>query len=314
MILREMPDIGDDRFRLWFYAHWGRENCIIVARTRNAEYPLFEQRLSVKAARDGCEDYFIEGRRAVVDDETYLILNDRRTYASRIASRLPVLSFSIFFRPGMAEDVARARSLTHERLLDDPVQPAAALEFSEHVRQHDRQITPVLQHIFRHVEAGETREDWYEDQLYFLLQRMLQTHGRDRSTIANIRAARPGTRRELYRRIGLALDYINAYYGQPITMEQIAAAARLSPFHCLRVFRSVHGTTPMAYLNDRRLRTAKRLLRNPENSVTDIASLVGFQSRTTLFRGMRRVHGAAPTALRDEEAPHFSCALGPHWK
>ena len=66
MILREMPATWDARFRTRFYARWGRENCIISARTRRAEYPLFEQRLSVKMAAGGSEDYFVDERSVAV--------------------------------------------------------------------------------------------------------------------------------------------------------------------------------------------------------------------------------------------------------
>ena len=63
------------------------------------------QRLSVKLARGGRERYFVDGRSIAVDDDSFLILNDNRTYASRFESNVELESFSIFFRPGMAEEV-----------------------------------------------------------------------------------------------------------------------------------------------------------------------------------------------------------------
>ena len=300
MILREMPAIWDETFRPWFYSHWGRENCVIAARTRNAEYPEYEQRLSIKAAWGGREYYFVDGRRIPVDDETFLILNDGRTYSSALRSRVPVISFSVFFRPAMAEDVARTLGNRPECLLDRPDGYVGAhIEFSEQVRRNDRHITPVLRFIFRHVDAGVTEEGWYEDQLYFLLQRMLVLHSRDRRTAALIPASRPGTRHELYRRVGLAADFINGNFAAQIDLKQIAAAARLSPFHCLRVFKSVYGKTPIAYLRERRVLTAERLLRNARNSVGEVAAAVGFQTRSTLFRHMKRARATPPSMLRE---------------
>src|SRR2546430_3330004 len=53
-----------------------------------------------------------------VDDETFLILNDDRTYASQLLSSTSVTSFSIFFRPRMAEEVARTHALPTESLIE----------------------------------------------------------------------------------------------------------------------------------------------------------------------------------------------------
>lgn len=232
-----------------------------------------------------------------VDDDTFMVLNDGRTYASSLVSRQPVTSFTIFFRPGMAEDVAYCHARTAESLLADP-DGSLRTEFSEQVRVHDRLITPVLRFILRHVEAGVTDETWYEDQLYFLLQRMQVMHRNDLNAMGLIPTRRASTRRELYRRIGLCVDFINTHFQRQLGLAEIAAAAHLSPYHCLRVFKSLHGVTPVGYLNDRRVRAAQRLLRETEIPVEEVAALVGFESRTSLFRHIKRVHGVAPSALR----------------
>ncbi len=310
MILREMPTLWDDSFGSWFYSRWGRENCVIAARVRSAEYPDRQQRLSIKAAWGGQEEYFLDGRRIAVDDETFLILNDGRIYSSALRARSPMTSFSIFFRPGMAEDVARTMAGSHEYLLNEPGGYLdSPVEFSEHLRPHDRHVTPVLRFILRHVEAGITDEDWYEDQLYFLLQRMLAVHSRDCSVTALIPARRAATRKELFRRVGLATDFINMNFAASIDLQQIAAAARLSPFHCLRVFKAVVGVTPIIYLNQRRVQTARRMLQVSRRSVTEVAPLVGFQTRWTLSRWLNRppskasrVHGRESQAQASRQA------------
>lgn len=288
-----MPAISHAAFRRWFYARWGRENCIVWARARQVEMPPFEQRLSIKAAWGGREDYLIDGRRVGVDDETFLVLNDGRTYGSFLDSPTPVTSFAIFFRPGMAGEVRRCHLLGEQALLDDP---AGALVdgFGETLRLHDARVSPVLRFIRHHVERGLDDESWYEEQLYFLLGRMQSLHGRDRVATERVPAARAGTRREIYRRLGLGMDFIHTYYRRPIGLAQIAAAAHLSPYHCLRAFRAVHGCTPVAYLRQRRLREARRLLDECQLSVEEVAVRSGLGSRTTLFRQRHAARAVAP--------------------
>ncbi|MBS0577948.1 MAG: helix-turn-helix transcriptional regulator [Proteobacteria bacterium] len=298
MILRQMPAIAHEPFRSWFYQRWGRENCIVWARTRSARMPPFRQRLSIKAAWGGREEYLIEGRRVAVEDETFMVLNEGRTYGSQLHSASPVTSFAIFFRPGMAEEVTGARGLTEARLLDDPARSGRAVEFGEQLRSHDTLVSPVLRFIRHHVEAGLDDAAWYEEQLYFLLGRMQSLHGRDRAACARVPAARPGTRGELLRRLGLCIDFIHSNYARAIDLAQMAAAAHLSPYHCLRAFRAVHHCTPVAYLRRHRLQVAVRMLQDTALSVAEVAARAGLDSRSTLFRHVRAAHDNSPSALR----------------
>ena len=84
----------------------------------DAEYMPYTQRLSIKACWGGTERYFIDNRVLNVDDDSYLIFNDRRKYASSIRSERPVRSFSIFFRPGFAEEVLGGMLTPQDRILD----------------------------------------------------------------------------------------------------------------------------------------------------------------------------------------------------
>lgn len=298
MILRQMPPVHQEPFRSWFYRHWGRENCVISARTRRADYDLFEQRLSVKAAWGGSEDYFVDGRRVAVNDDTFIILNDGRTYASSLKSRTPVTSFAVFFRPGMAAEVQRTHAQSPESLLEAPLPPSdGRVEFCERLRPHDRLISPVLRFIHRSIEGGLNDEHWLEEQLYFLLQRMLVLQRQDLRAAQLLPTRRPGTRQELLRRLARCVNFMHTHYARRVGLADIAAAAPLSPYHCLRLFKALHGVTPATYLNNLRVRIAERLLRSGSVSVDQAAARVGFESRTTLFRHMKRVRGCAPSTL-----------------
>ncbi len=301
MILREIAASWGSSSGPWFSTRWSQENCIVCARTRHCEYPLSQQRLCIKAVWGGREDCFIDGRRVSIDDDTFIILGEAHIYASRLNAVAPVTTFSIFFRPHLLQDVRRTLASSPERMLGDPYEHASApVDFSENVRRHDRSITPVLNFIRHHVEAGLADEAWYEEQLRFLLQRMLGVHRQDVQTTELIPAARPATRKELFRRVGLGADFINTHFAEPIALEDIAAAAMLSPYHCLRVFKVVHGCTPNGYLTRKRIQAAERLLQSSATQVDEVAANVGFQSRTTLFRQMRHLRGLAPSTIRND--------------
>jgi AraC family transcriptional regulator len=292
MIYRQMPATWDPHFRERFYATWGRESAIIAATTRSVEYPNYRQLLSIKAAAGGDEEYFIDGRRIAVGDDTFLILNANRMYSSRVQSLNPILSFSIFFRPGLLEDVLRAvREPTESQLEGHSESPAADFEFAERLHSHDRAISPVLRHIYNNVASGLTNELWYEEQQHFLLQRMLKLHCGERERESEMSAARPATRKELFRRLGLGVTFMHSNYREPIDLDSIASASFLSRFHFLRTFKEVYGVTPSTYLNRYRTGVAARLLATTTLSHTTIAHSVGFGSRTTLYRHLRVANG-----------------------
>ena len=82
--------------------------------------------------------------------------------------------------------------------------------------------------------------------------------------------------------------WIDEHSAEPLTLEQAAGEAGLSPYHFLRLFSAVIGVTPHQYLVRSRLRKAARLLAEPERAVTDIALDVGFADLSNFVRSFRR--------------------------
>lgn len=299
MVYREMPAIWDPAFRKSFYQRWGKESAIVCARSRRADYPSYRQLLSIKAVSAGMEDYFIDGRHVSVDRDTFLIINGDRCYGSSIESLAPVHSFSIFFEKELVARTWSSLRSTPESALDDLDQPGSALpEFSERLHHHDRLVSPALRYIRSQIETGEESAIWLEEQLIFLFQRMLRLEGHLRRQQDNVQGVKRSTRRELDRRLALAVDFICTRFREPITLRQIAAAARLSPFHFLRQFRAIHGCSPGRYIQRRRCRAALELLRESTWTMAMIAEHVGLGTRSSLCRRIKAEFGVEPRSFR----------------
>ena len=305
LLFRRLPVLRDllreGEYRRSFYAVWGKDNAVMYAAETDAEYHPFEQRLSIKACWGGEERYFVDNRTLTVDDDNYLILNDRRTYGSSLHSVRPARSFSVFFRPGFAEEVLGGMLTPADRSLErGGNSESRSVEFAEHLRPHDRIVTPVLRYIAFHVEQGVDDQAWYEEQLSFLLERMLNSHRSSAKAIQSLAAIRPGKRAELYRRLSWGRDFIQSNYRQQITIDDMASAACLSKYHFIRLFHALEGVTPYRYLQQKRVAAAQRLLSTTQLSHVEIAAQVGFDHRSTMFRHMRRLTGRSGRQWRGQ--------------
>jgi AraC-like DNA-binding protein len=105
----------------------------------------------------------------------------------------------------------------------------------------------------------------------------------------------PGSRRA----VAAARDALHVRAAEPPTLEELAAEVGMSPFALLRAFRAELGLPPHAYLNQLRVRKAKRLL-DTGQPPAEVAALVGFADQAHLSRHFKRIFGVPPGAYRRE--------------
>jgi AraC-like DNA-binding protein len=290
VILTSMPDLpprpltsANAAFRDMFYRRWGRETCLVSGSGTHFEYGTHQQTLSIKAAWGGGERYFLREREVTVDDDHWLVLNEGRAYGSRVHAQRPVTSLSIFFRPGLAGEVAAQRQRTIGSALDTAQATAASPEFAEHLRPHDGTVLRRLRALHAEALAGERSEQWLEQQALLLLDDLLAANATERPPLHGRTA-----QRELQRRLRLAADYIDTCHAEAIGLQDMAAVACLSRYHFVRHFRELHGITPYAYLLRKRARVAQRLLDAGEHDRERVALLCGFANRFALARALAR--------------------------
>lgn len=82
------------------------------------------------------------------------------------------------------------------------------------------------------------------------------------------------------------------------SLQTLAALASMSPFHFIRCFKRVVGTTPHAYVRIARVRAAGRLLCDPSLPVSAVAFEVGFQDLSVFNHAFRQTFGVSPRQLR----------------
>jgi AraC family transcriptional regulator len=83
-----------------------------------------------------------------------------------------------------------------------------------------------------------------------------------------------------------------------LPLEEIAAAAFLSPFHFARLFKKLTGASPHAYLATLRVARAQALLAETDLSISEVSERVGYSSPSHFTKAFRQATGLAPRAYR----------------
>ncbi|MBR7191929.1 MULTISPECIES: helix-turn-helix domain-containing protein [unclassified Gordonia (in: high G+C Gram-positive bacteria)] len=100
-----------------------------------------------------------------------------------------------------------------------------------------------------------------------------------------------------------AKDLADVRFAEPLTVDDMAAAAKLSRAHFSRAFAAAYGQSPHAYLQTRRLERAAAMLRTTDRTVADICMAVGLSSVGSFTTSFTRAFGKTPTAYRDSFLP-----------
>ena len=94
------------------------------------------------------------------------------------------------------------------------------------------------------------------------------------------------------------LELMRARLSEDISLDELAAEARLSPYHFARMFKQSVGVPPRVYLTRLRMERSCELLETTDLSVTEIALDVGYSSNQVLARVFTKYHRMSPTDYR----------------
>lgn len=114
-----------------------------------------------------------------------------------------------------------------------------------------------------------------------------------------IDAVKSGLTIERKRRL---LEYIDTRLAEPITLDELAAIAAMSPYHLIRSFKAEMGVTPFRWVLQQRVERARRMLAFTPLPLADIAYACGFSSQSHFSTVFKQETGATPAAYRRQAA------------
>ncbi|HET7779553.1 MAG TPA: AraC family transcriptional regulator [Nevskia sp.] len=109
-------------------------------------------------------------------------------------------------------------------------------------------------------------------------------------------------KKAVFLRLQRVRNYICACAHQDIDVAKLALMANYSVGHFITTFRSVFEETPYSNLSRYRLECASTLLSGSSLGIADIAQAIGFQSRSSFTRAIKKHLGSSATQFRESLA------------
>jgi AraC family transcriptional regulator, regulatory protein of adaptative response / methylphosphotriester-DNA alkyltransferase methyltransferase len=93
-------------------------------------------------------------------------------------------------------------------------------------------------------------------------------------------------------------EYIEMNYIESLTLDKLAEMNHGSPYHLHRTFKKVKGMTPVEYIHEVRIKTAKKLLGETKHTISDIGQRVGIPNTSYFITLFKKIIGCTPAKYR----------------
>jgi transcriptional regulator GlxA family with amidase domain len=96
-----------------------------------------------------------------------------------------------------------------------------------------------------------------------------------------------------------AVAYMQQHFARDLSRQEIADAVGISQNYLSRIFQQELGVSPWEYLSRYRIKQAQDLLRDTDESITEVATRVGFEDPAYFSRVFRKQVGRSPQRYRE---------------
>lgn len=253
------------------------------------------------------EDYPVHWHRALE-----IIMPYRNTYSIKITNQSITLEEGDILLIPPGELHALSYSLNGERLIAQldfsAINQLGGMDSLIHLshpfmllRKNDNpDFMKELSYCLSEIEQEYFANDLFaETAIYSLYLRFFTLLGRSTVNAAvKFPDIAPSKQHEYLEKFMAVCNFINDHCTEDLTVDELAIRAGFSKSHFSRLFKQFTGMTCYAYLINKRIAYAERLLISPTLSIMDAAMQSGFNSLCTFNRIFKSVKDCTPSQYR----------------
>lgn len=282
-----------------YFKELSNRNRIVSEQTCNAVVNLQDTSCYViKFVISGSEKCIVNSRAMSIFPDSFTIINAGTDHCSLIDSITPVHTLTIYLNTQFVDDFHRMFFLDHEQLFTHTVLNEKP-KFVETIYPLTGNLKYNIAHLKKQIDKGEENEMLLNEYLYHCLFGYYQIYYKEiDEKYQSLEFIKTKTRKEVFRRLLLAREYLHGNLYKEIKLEDLAKYCCLSVNHLLRTFKKAYGQSPYQYLIQLRLDRAKLLLRTTDYPSSEITRLVGFESLSSFVRLFKTCVGMTPSQYK----------------
>lgn len=251
--------------------------------------------LSFFSNLSGASHVHTGSKRTKVNPGFFYVSNADQHYSLEI-NNSKTETLNIHFGDYWADQAFHALSSSLDKLLDEPVFSRPFHRVEMHNKLYE--ISPALQHLLHELQHSTDDRLREEEKVFEVLKHLLFEENKLRSIEAQLPVVKNSTRKEIFKRLAEATDYIYSNPSKEIALDDLASISCLSKFHFLRLFKTAFDKTPHQFINEVKVKQATSLLTSTKLEVKQISRDLGFKDSSTFSRLYFRETGLYPSQIR----------------
>lgn len=254
---------------------------------------------SLKYVIDRCIWYKVGNKEHAVNKDNFLLACKQPDVTAYFDSRTAVKSICIDICPATVAEAFTVLTAQDNHQFDNYLAGYFKTpEFFEAVcpingSQFNNKLNDLVAFILKGEAQDHIDKEWFLD----LVEKIIFHEYGNYLALNGIQSVRLETRKEIFRRLKTARQYMDDEFLNIEEINQVAKICHMSEFHFFRSFRQAFKCTPWQYILNKRMELAKQLLQAGHLSITQVAIDCNFPDVYTFSKAFKKHFNITPSGF-----------------